>query len=152
MRRAAVPRSVLRIEVRTPVRPTEEPERVRKAILNLFPDARIEESPHEMVGVTASLERLRELVRSLQIPDAARGAMLQDVDPDGRTARFLLGKQAAAAGKPHFGAARGPLGDLEVTVSGDAEHEAERAIYRVAPDTTVPPEWAEVPRSLRPPE
>jgi len=140
----------LRIHVRAPLRPTEDPEKVAQAIQKMFPGAKPELSEREVTAVAPDLERLRELIRSLRIPDTARGAMLAGLSLDGRSARFLLGKQAAAAGRAHFGPLRSPLGDLEVTLYGDEEHEVERAIYRVAPDTTVPPEWAEIPESLRP--
>lgn len=76
--------------------------------------------------------------------------MLSGLSGDGMSARFLLGKQAAAAGRAHFGPLRSPLGDVEVSLFGEEEFEVERAIYRVAPDTTVAPELAEVPVALRP--
>lgn len=144
-----VARVMLRVRVRAPLRPTEDAEKVKRAILNLFPDAQLRVDAREVVADAPSLDRLRELVRSERIPDTARGVMLHGMSLDGAYARFLLGKQAAAAGRAHFGAIRGPLGDLEVELSGDPG-EVERAIYRVAHDTTVPPEWAEVPPSERP--
>ena len=116
----------------------------------MFPGAKPEIGPDEVSAVAPGLERLRELVRSQRIPDTARGAMLSGLADDGRSARFLLGKQAAAAGRAHFGPLRSPLGDLEVTLFGDEEYQVERAIYWLAPDTTVAPELAEIPESLRP--
>lgn len=141
---------MLRVRIRTPLNPTEDVERVRGAIVALFPDAKVQEGDGVMVGEATDLSRLRELVRSERIPDSARGQMLAGLAPDGLRATFLLGKQAAAAGRVHFGPLRSPLGDLEVTLEGDAEHEVEKAIYHVAHDTTVEPELAEVPLSLRP--
>lgn len=140
----------LRIHVRAPLRPTEDPAKVALAIEKMFPGAKPEVGPDEVTAVAPDLERLRELIRSLRIPDTARGAMLSGLADDGMSARFLLGKQAAAAGRAHFGPLRSPLGDLEVTLFGDCEFEVERAIYRAAPDTTVAPELAEIPESLRP--
>ena len=141
---------MLRVRVRAPVNPTEDVERVRGAILALFPDAKVQEGEGVLVAEATDLGRLRELVRSERIPDSARGQMLAGLRDDGLRARFLLGKQAAAAGRAHFGPVRSPLGDLEVTLEGDEPHEVEKAIYRVAHDTTVPPELAEVPPDLRP--
>lgn len=120
------------------------------AIEKLFPGAKPEIAEAEVTAVAPSLDRLRELVRSQRIPDTARGAMLSGLSDDGRRARFLLGKQAAAAGRAHFGPLRSPLGDLEVTIFSEEEFEVERAIYRTAPDTTVAPELAEIPAALRP--
>ena len=140
----------LRIHVRAPLRPTEDPAKVALAIEKLFPRSTIEVHASEVAAVAPDLSRLRELVRSARIPDTARGAMLAGLAEDGLSARFKLGKQAAAVGRAHFGPLRSPLGDLEVSLFGDEEHEVEKAIYRVAPDTTVAPELAEIPESLRP--
>lgn len=145
-------RPVLRIRVRAPLKPTEDVEKVRAAITRLFPDAKVQEGEGHLVAEASDLSRLRELVRSTRIPDTARGAVLSGLSEDGMRARFLLGKQAAAAGRAHFGPLRSPLGDLEVVLTGTEPHEVLRAVYKMAPDTTVDPEWAEVPYELRPPE
>lgn len=144
------PRVPLRIVVRASVKPTEDPEKVKAAIASLFPGARLEAREGEVTASAGDLSRLRELIRSERIPDTARGVMLAGLSMDGSSARFLLGKQAAVAGRVHFGPLRSPLGDLEVSLFGDEEHEVERAIYATAPDTTCDPEWAEVPPALRP--
>lgn len=146
------PRRVpVRIHLRAPLRPTEDPAKVERALTSLFPGAKVERHAEEVTAVAPDVARLRELVRSQRIPDTARGAMLAGLASDGMSARFRLGKQAAAVGRAHFGALRSPLGDVEVSFFGEAEHEVEQLIYHVAPDTTVPPELAEVPESLRPP-
>ena len=140
----------VRIHLRAPIRPTEDAEKVAQAIVKLFPTAKPEIAATQVTAVATDLARLRELVRSTRIPDTARGQMRAGLANDGLSARFLLGKQAAAVGRAHFGPVRSPLGDIEVTLLGDAEHEVEQAIYHVAPDTTVAPELSEVPESLRP--
>lgn len=145
-------RRVLRIRVETPLKPTEVAERVHAAVRSLFPDVDLREEDGRVVAEPADLDRLRDLVRNQRIPDSARGAMLAGLSADGSEAHFLLGKQAAAAGRAHFGPARGPLGEVEVILRSDEAGEVERAIYRAAPDTTCPREWAEVPPSERPPE
>lgn len=136
--------------VRAPLRPTEDPAKVRAAIESLFPGSSVEVSESEVVASAPSLGRIRELVRSTRIPDTARGVMVAGLSADGRSARFFLGKQAAAVGRAHFGALRSPLGDIEVSLFGEADFEVERAIYELAPDTTVAPELSEVPPGLRP--
>jgi hypothetical protein len=140
----------LRIHVLAPIRPTEDPEKVRGAIESLFPGAKVEMHDDRATAIAPSLDRLTELVRSYRIPDTARGQMLAGLTQDGLRASFFLGKQAAAVGRAHFGPLRSPLGDIEVTLLGDAEFEVERAIYKCAPDTTCEPELAEVPPALRP--
>lgn len=141
---------VLRVRIRTVVKPTEDPSKVRRAIESLFPGATIRETADGLEADAEDLSRLRELIRSERIPDTARGAMLAHLSEDGLRTWFLLGKQAAAAGRAHFGPLRSPLGDLEVLMTGTEPHEVERKVYWLAPDTTVDPEWAEIPFSLRP--
>ena len=141
---------MLRITARAPIKPTEDAVRVVKGVAALFPDATVTQSDTDVSATGGSLERLRELVRAQRIPDTARGAMLSGLSDDGTLARFLLGKQAAAVGRAHFGPLRSPLGDVEVTIEGDSPGEVERAIYKCAPDTTVPIELSEIPLSQRP--
>ena len=141
---------MLRVRARAPVRPTEDPARVRAALTNLFPGADARETPDGVEADVPDLARLRELIRSQRIPDTARGAMLAGLSEDGLRARFRLGKQAAAAGRAHFGPIREPLGEVVVELESDAPGDVERAIYHLAPDTTVEPELAEVPPSERP--
>jgi uncharacterized protein len=140
----------LRIHVLAPIKPTEDPEKVKAAIESLFPGAAVELHADRATAIAPSLDRLTELVRSYRIPDTARGQMLAHLTDDGLRASFLLGKQAAAVGRAHFGPLRSPLGDIEVTLLGDDPLEVERAIYKCAPDTTVEPELAQVPPALRP--
>lgn len=154
---------MIRVRARAPLAPTEDPQRVAAAVANLFPTARLALDSREVRAEGGDLERLSDLVREHQIPDSARGAMLAGrstspdrVEDDGasdrRFACFALGKQAAAMGKPHFGAPRSALGEVEVVVEADTEEELLRALYACAPDTTVPPELGTVPRELRPRE
>lgn len=140
----------VRVRARAPIRPTEDAAKVAAAITSLFPGAAVETTATEARAEGLALDRLRELVRSQRIPDTARGVMLAGLSEDGLRARFKLGKQAAAAGRAHFGPIREPLGELEVELEGSEPTEVEREIYRVAPDTTVPIELSEVPPSLRP--
>lgn len=141
---------MLTVRVRAPVKATEVPERVAEAVANLFPEADLELRDHEVVAEAPDLEGLREAVRRHQIPDTAREVML--AGRGGPRTSFALGKQAAYAGRPHFGAGHSPLGDLEVTVEADDAEALLRAIYETAPDTTVEPELGIVPPRYRPPE
>ena len=115
----------LRIHVLAPIRPTEDVEKVRGAIESLFPGAKVEARPDRITAIAPSLDRLTELVRSYRIPDTARGQMLAGLTDDGLRSTFLLGKQAAAVGRAHFGPLRSPLGDIEVTLLGDEDFEVE---------------------------
>lgn len=141
---------MVRVKLRAPVHPTEDVERVRAALVAFFPDAKVQEGDGVLLAEASDLGRLRELIRSERIPDSARGQMLMGLSRDGLSARFLLGKQAAAVGRIHFGPLRSPLGDIEVRFEGDEPFEVEKAIYAIAHDTTVAPELSTVPPDLRP--
>lgn len=121
-----------RIEVRTPVRPSEDPEKVAAAVRNLFPEAETKHRDGELVASAGSLDRLEELLNQQRILDTARGVFLRSVAEDGRTATFLVSKQAAAAGHVSFSVGESPLGDIQVTV--EAEN-VESLLREVAPKT-----------------
>lgn len=105
-----------RVRVSVPVRPTEDVNKVRRALLNVFPDLRIDASEDALRGTTESLDRLRELIRKLRIRDTARRVLLRGREGD-RT-RFDLSKQAAFSGRVSF-AADSPLGDIAVEIESD---------------------------------
>lgn len=105
-----------RVRVSVPVRPTEDANKVRRALLNVFPDLRIDASEDALRGTTESLDRLRELIRKLKIRDTARRVLLRGREGD-RT-RFDLSKQAAFSGRVSF-AADSPLGDIAVEIESD---------------------------------
>ena len=105
-----------RVRVSVPVRPTEDVNKVRRALLNVFPDLRIDASEDALRGTTESLDRLRELIRKLRIRDTARRVLLRGREGD-RT-RFDLSKQAAFSGRVSF-AADSPLGDIAVEIESN---------------------------------
>ncbi len=98
------------------------------AILNLFPDARLEEGD-TISGEAMDLERLAELFRAQRIRDSAREILLGSVH--GNRIVFRLSKQAAFAGKVSF-SSYSPLGDIVVTIEGE---DIERLVDQVAPST-----------------
>jgi len=110
----------VRVRAEVAVKATESVEKVRRALLNLFPDAEVAEEPGRLVARTTSLERLREILREQRIRDTARGQMISGLE--GNVLAFTLSKQAAFVGRASF-AAGSPLGDIEVTVE-DADLDA----------------------------
>ncbi len=124
---------MLRVRVETPCRPTESVAKVKAALLNLFPDLAFEREDDLVVGTTASLERLRDLIRSQRIRDTARGQVLAARHGD-RT-QLVLSKQAAFMGIVNFGVGS-PLGDVRVDVESD---ELGAVIDRVAESTVEGP-------------
>lgn len=127
---------MLRVRVETPCRPTESLAKVKVALLQLFPDLAFDREDELVAGTTASLERLRDLIRGQRIRDTARGQLLAGRNGD-RT-RVVLSKQAAFMGIVNF-AAGSALGDIRVEIESD---ELTAVIDRVAEST--------VDRPLRP--
>jgi predicted RNA binding protein with dsRBD fold (UPF0201 family) len=117
------------LAIRALVKPTEDADRIMKAIQNIFPDAELEVVGNEVSGTASSLERFGELLRSQKIRDAARGVLLRSIS--GNEIRFLLNKQVAFMGKVNFDS-EGPLGNIEVVLVDEG---IEGLIDKIAPRT-----------------
>jgi uncharacterized protein len=118
------------VTVKAPFSPTEDPEKVRKAILNLFPDSLVEEKVGAIVAKTGSLVRFKELVRSYRIIDATRRILLRG--KEGNSTSFMVNKQVACVGKISYVEERLPLGSIEVSIEDD---DMDHLIDEVAPVT-----------------
>jgi predicted RNA binding protein with dsRBD fold (UPF0201 family) len=121
---------MLLVTIRTPLRPTEDPEKVRTAILNLFPESEIAEDQGQVVAKTASLERFMTLIRNQKILDSIRHKLLDGMSP-GSTI-ISLNKQAAFVKRVSLSEGRTALGNMEVTIGSE---EIERLIDEIAPRT-----------------
>jgi len=108
----------MEIVIKTPVFATELEDRVRKAVLNLYPDAVME--VRETTGasvihaISSDLETFTTKLRNQKIRDTAR-AVLSD-SAVGNDISFHLNKQAAFAGKVNFTEGDSLLGDIGVTI------------------------------------
>ena len=109
---------------------TENPEKVVKAVKNIFPRLTVKlvsqdgENRVEAAGEgMESLERLKRILSSRRIRAAARAVMLQGMSVRGIT--FYLHKQAAFAGQVSFceSSRESPLGPIRVTLSGSNPQE-----------------------------
>ncbi|MGD0819066.1 MAG: RNA-binding domain-containing protein [Methanomassiliicoccales archaeon] len=116
--------------IRTPLRPTEEAEKVRTAILNLFPDSEITIGQGEVVAKTVSLDRFKTMIRNQRILDSIRHSLLAGVS-SGCTV-ISLNKQAAFVDRVSLSEGRTALGNIEVTIESEG---IERLIDVVAPRT-----------------
>lgn len=123
---------MLSVRASTPIRPSEDPKKVEKAIRLLFPDAAIETTDARIVATSDSLKPFRDLIWKHKILDAARRILLGSLSQDGRRSRFELSKQAAYAGTISFAVGQAPLGDVTVEVEGDA---LEALFKEIAPPT-----------------
>ena len=121
------------VEIRTPVRETELPDRVERAVANLFPEADLEHVDGKLRGEAHGLEHFSELLHEQAILDTARGAFFGEREGD--TATFALKKAAAFEGVVNFAVGSpGELGDIEIRVTvHDPSFEA--YVDHVAPPT-----------------
>ncbi len=110
--------------------PTEDPAKVRQALLNLFPGADLVVGEYGMAAITADLSHFMEQVRRQRILDAMRATLLRGVEADQIT--FCLNKQAAFAGKISMVEGNVPLGAIVVTIQ---DEDLSSLIDRVAPTT-----------------
>jgi predicted RNA binding protein with dsRBD fold (UPF0201 family) len=106
----------MRITIETSIHPTEDPDRVAAAILNIFPDASPKDSAADdwLVYEAADPAMLAEKMANQRIRDTARAILVRSL----RAGKifFRLSKQAALAGRVNFTDAGSALGDLAVTV------------------------------------
>lgn len=117
------------VEIYCPVKPSEDPELVRDAILSIFPDAELEQDERSFRG-TATLDRFHKAIRKQKILDATRSVLIRNMKGD-RT-RMDLNKQVATVGKVSFADKRPVLGAIEVSIQDD---DLQFLIDRLAPVT-----------------
>ncbi len=117
------------VKITCPVNPSEDEEKVRSAVLSIFPDAELVLEDGALRG-NASLDKFSRLIRRQKILDATRAVMVSNVR--GESTRMILNKQVATVGKVSFADRRPVLGAIEVQVE-DADIMA--LIDRVAPVT-----------------
>lgn len=119
------------LEIRVSARcyPTEDKEKIVRAIKSIFPDASVQ-GGELLIAEASSIDMFAELLKRQRIRDAARRVMRRNIS--GSTTTFRLNKQVAAIGKVSFAEEEHPLGDIEVTISSDA---LESLIDSIAPNT-----------------
>jgi predicted RNA binding protein with dsRBD fold (UPF0201 family)/dephospho-CoA kinase len=115
--------------------PTEPEEKVRQAIDNIFPGAKLvmirKKGYVDMLEGTAGLDRLHELLREQKILDTARSAMFRRLKS--HEISFDLNKQAAYMGELNFLDHEVPLGGIYVNIEfQDAMH----VVDWLAPETS----------------
>ncbi len=117
----------IRVEVSAMVNPTEDQEKVGRAIANIFPNVRLAEEGlgngsallrGSSEGLEA-LDRLKSLIGAERIRSAAKAILSSS--KIGNALEFHLHKQAAFAGKISFSQPFGesPLGPISVRVECD---------------------------------
>ncbi|MFB2623882.1 MULTISPECIES: RNA-binding domain-containing protein [Methanothermobacter] len=108
------------VRVEVPVRATEDPEKVREAVMNVFPDLEIEGYGDFLKGEgnTESLSELREALERRRIRLTARGILIKNMR--GKSTRIYINKQAALIGRVNvLEEPITPLGDIMVEIESD---------------------------------
>lgn len=128
----------MKVRVRVEVKPTEDKEKVARAVMNLLDVSLVEERVGENLflvgeGDERVLTKLRRLLFEQRILDAARASILKGLTSNGFT--FYLNKQAAYVGKVSFCTYQfeeSPLGPIIVEVSCE---DPETAVLWLTPRT-----------------
>ncbi len=120
---------MLKVRLSTRCFPTEDRDKVVRAIGALFPDASVV-GDEDLTAESSSLEVFSELLKRQRIRDAARAVMLRGKRDN--STHFRLNKQVAAVGKISFSGEAHPLGDIDVVIESD---DILALIGSIAPDT-----------------
>ena len=113
--------------ITAPIHPTEDPDRVRQAVLTLFPDALDAGCEPDILRMTAAdIRPLFTRVVEQKIRDTARGILLHSVK--GNIITFHLNKQAAHSGRVNFTDGDSVLGDIDVSVGTEKPEELIRSM------------------------
>ncbi|ACV24371.1 RNA-binding domain-containing protein [Methanocaldococcus fervens] len=126
----------MEVVIRARVKPTEDKYKVKKAILNIFPRAKLNfiEEDNEFrkwEGKTRNVDRLKELLRSQAILDAAR--MVLEKGMSEKATKFYLNKQAAYVGAVNFDI--DTHGGIFVKILADENEDIMKIIKDIAPRT-----------------
>lgn len=108
------------VRVEVPVRATEDPEKVREAVMNVFPDLEVESGGDFLKGKgnIESLSELREALERRRIRLTAREILLKNIR--GKSTRIYINKQAALIGRVNvLEEPITPLGDIMVEIESD---------------------------------
>ncbi len=128
------------VYIETEVNPTEDIEKVKKAVESVFGNVEFEVKPKErgstLVGKAKGLDgltKLQNLLRRERIRDAARGALFEGLGE--KSIIFYLNKQVAYVSHISFSKpeAESPLGPIKVQIQCDDPREL---IDWLAPKTT----------------
>lgn len=113
------------VQIEVEVNPTEDVDKVKQAVINVFGNLRFEEKPrHRGILLSAevegweSLAEFGKLLRRERIRDAARAVLFGGLKEASIT--FFLNKQVAYAGHVSFcePVAESPLGPIKVQIEG----------------------------------
>ncbi|MFX1252030.1 MAG: RNA-binding domain-containing protein [Promethearchaeota archaeon] len=117
---AEVLSEMFQLTVSAEIHPSEDPEKVKLAILRIFPDVEISVGEKCVLGEATNpivMENLHQLLLKQKILDAARRIFKEGIiGPENLS--FMIHRQAAAVGRLSFVSSmdESPLGPIEVQV------------------------------------
>lgn len=142
---------MISVKISASVYPTEDPEKVIKAISSLFTGIELQKesvnSTEPNKGISPSLRitgeggldllfTLHGLIRREQIIDSIRNKVFnKGLSREGISVSILFNKQAAFAGIPSVPAQEESLGSIEVAIRADSSGEMERLFEWLLPVT-----------------
>jgi len=118
------------VQVEADINPTENEDKVKRAIENIFGSLELEIEPQRQGSLLVgrgrgidALTKLFNLLRRERIRDAARGALYEGLS--GKSIIFYLNKQVAYVGHVSFSkpVAESPLGPIKVEIECDNPRE-----------------------------
>ena len=120
----------LRIIVKCEIYPTEDINKIKNAILKIFPDCKFEIEEREIICESESIKRFGEILKEERIRDAARSYLLANIKNN--ILEFSINKQVATVGKISFSVGDVPLGDIRIRILTDSPLSL---IDEIAPNT-----------------
>ncbi|MBN2111356.1 MAG: hypothetical protein JW705_09800 [Methanosarcinaceae archaeon] len=133
---------MIKVTVSAKVNPTEDMDKVREAINNIFPDIELVEQQLSEYGSDFSgegdkfaLRHLHYLIREEEIIDTSRTWLNAGLSDDGKSTSFIISKQVATVGRLNYPAQEEPLGSINTEIVADSEREMERFFDWLTPPT-----------------
>jgi len=121
----------MKVVIKSKVKPTEDKNKVKKAILNIFPSSKLTFEEDMWKGYSTDVEKFKKLLRSQAILDAARNVLENGMSE--MSTKFYLNKQAAYIGAVNFDI--DTHGGIFVKIIADDCEDIEKIIKEIAPRT-----------------
>jgi predicted RNA binding protein with dsRBD fold (UPF0201 family) len=126
----------MEVIIKAKVKPTEDKYKVKKAILNIFPRTKLnfikeDNEFGKWEGKTRNVDKLKELLRSQAILDAARTVLEKGMTEN--AVKFYLNKQAAFVGAVNFDI--DTHGGIFVKIIADKNEDIMKIVRDIAPRT-----------------
>lgn len=117
-----------RVEIRTPVYPTEGVKIVKFCIEGIFPGTEWNYSEGELRGINRSLQKFKEIIKDMRVRATLRDRLFMYKKDD--RCSFTLSKQAACNSKVSIVEEKQPLGGVEITIISDEIEEVIEELTR----------------------